>query len=475
MTVLPARVLSLTVLLAVTAFADSDADVTAPTRSLEEAQSESPGMAVARAAEVKAVGWVMSRMTQDFGWGEDTAHTVLALALANASWILDPSNLEAQLVTKQFELELVLRLWRHHEVPLTTGHLALNIMTLVALCRDPRAFHSKDLVSLLEHQDGIVDFEVAFGQLAVCSAGRKVRKRSIRTLLSIIADQRKIHSIDTLSVTLLALHCAQKRRHHDLLAYTEQAIDVLLKAQAQDGSFGGNLHTTALALQALLASDLGGSWNATLAQEYLMSHQRADGSFGGLFDTNAVLPLLVGRTLLGVGDQPCLMQPHYPRHRTPNPLYTDEINEVEFDEGEMAAGVVYERFTVEPATSVIPPPPPTMINVTYIIWIGNSAQQSFNLTLSVPVNTSFFSIMKTAAEADPRFEFSASRWANGYYIHTISGQREQKVGYWFWLLYRLTVPPVPGTKPDNKFVVGTGVQETFPSDGDYMLFWYHKI
>lgn len=54
----------------------------------------------------------MSRMDDDYGWGEDTAHTTLALALANASWALDPSNMEAQLVAKQFELELVLRLWK---------------------------------------------------------------------------------------------------------------------------------------------------------------------------------------------------------------------------------------------------------------------------------------------------------------------------------------------------------------------------
>ena len=62
----------------------------------------------------------------------------------------------------------------------------------------------------------------------------------------------------------------------------------------------------------MIASDMSGSWNATLAQEYLMSHQRPDGSFGGgLFDTNAVLPLLAGRTLLSVADQPCLMQPQH--------------------------------------------------------------------------------------------------------------------------------------------------------------------
>ncbi|KAF2349865.1 hypothetical protein FHG87_019379 [Trinorchestia longiramus] len=242
---------------------------------------------------------------------------------------------------------------------------------------------------------------------------------------------------------------------------------------------------------ALLASNLGGSWNATLAQESLMGHQRADGSFGGLFDTNAVLPLLVGRTLLGVADQPCLMQPHHPHYHNPHPLRAEggavegavegtvegaveEALRVEYVDTSAAPAGVYERYTVQPEETSTTPQP-EMINVTYIIWIGNEAQQNFNMTLTVPQNTSFFSIMKTAAEEDPRFEFSASKWANGYYIHTISGQREQKVGYWFWLLYRLTEPPVPGVKPDNKFVVGTGVQETLPEGGDYMLFWYHKI
>ncbi|KAF2351620.1 hypothetical protein FHG87_017624 [Trinorchestia longiramus] len=147
MTVLPALTLLLRLLSCTVAATDvfpglGDLD----SSPVVEEDVESPSVSLARSAEVKALGWVMNRMTADYGWGEDTAHTVLAVALANASWILDPSNLEAQLVTKQFELELVIRLWRHHEVPLTTGHLALNVMALVALCRDPRAFHSKDLV-----------------------------------------------------------------------------------------------------------------------------------------------------------------------------------------------------------------------------------------------------------------------------------------------------------------------------------------
>ena len=58
-------------------------------------------------------------------------------------------------------------------------------------------------------------------------------------------------------------------------------------------------------MQALIANDMGTAWNATKAQEYIMSHQQADGSFGNIFDTNAVLPILSGNTLLSAQKMSC--------------------------------------------------------------------------------------------------------------------------------------------------------------------------
>nr|XP_053648221.1 uncharacterized protein CG3556-like [Cherax quadricarinatus] len=409
----------------------------------------------------RAVAWVVGQRRPDWGWATDTAHTVLALRLANATWF-NPSNLEAQLVTKQLELELVLRLWKHRELPLTTGHLAVNVMALVALCRDPRAFYSKDLVAMLGHQEGEVDFEVAFAQLATCTAGHHVRKSRVRRLVDMTTDQSKIHSIDTLSVVILALHCAQHQRHRDLLLVIQQALHNLLKHQAPDGSFNANLHSTALALQAMMSSQLAGSWNATRAQEYVLSHQRPDGSFGGLFDTNAVLPLLGGRTLLDVALRKCPRVAH-------DTIDDQDAPVDEFDLPDHPA----------PVPTDLPQRPDisntTMVKLTYIIWKGNNASSNYNLTFTVPVNTTFLTVMKMAAEQDDRFVFSASHWGHGLYIHTLAGAQEQKLGYWFWLLFRMKEPPVPGTKPDNKFIVGTGVQETIVGDGDYMLFWYHQI
>ncbi|XP_069982267.1 uncharacterized protein CG3556 [Penaeus vannamei] len=422
---------------------------------------EDPVMVLPAAA--RAVQWVVSQRRADWGWGSDTAHTVLALRLANATWFA-PENLEAQLVMKQLQMELVLRLWKHKELPLSAGHLAVNVMALVALCKDPRAFYSKDLVAMVEHQEGEVDFEVAFAQLATCTAGHHVRKSRIRKLLDIISDQDKIHSVDTLSVVILALHCAQHQRRHDLRRFIDQAMATLLHQQEPDGAFNSNLHSTALALQAMMASQLAGSWNATRAQEYIMSHQRPDGSFGGLFDTNAVLPLLGGRTLLDVAIRRC------PRVEEDTVDQEDaEVDNFDAPDGEPPVPTENpDQTTPTPAAEV-------MANITYIIWKGNNATENFNLTFSVPANTSFLTVMKMAAEQDERFVFSASHWGNGFYIHTLSGAKEQKLGYWFWLFYRLPEPPVPGTKPDNKYVVGTGVQETLVRDKDIFLFWFHQI
>ncbi|XP_076036517.1 uncharacterized protein CG3556 [Oratosquilla oratoria] len=420
-------------------------------------------------AVARAVAWVEAQRHKDWGWGADTPHTIVALQLVNNSWFKE-NNLEAQLVAKQLELELVLRLWKHRELPMTIGHLAISVMALVTLCKDPRAFYGKDLIAMMEHQDAAVDFEVSFAQLAVCTAGRHVRKSHVRRLLDITTDQSKIHSVDTLSVVILALHCAQRQRRHDLRHFINEAVSTLLEQQDADGSFNSNLHSTSLALQAMITSDLSGSWNYTRGEQYVMSHQLEDGSFGDLFDTNAVLPVLGGRSYLDVMDREC------PVDNSPPTGTIDDIID-------NPADLIEEDTSMPPPVPTSPPhalenitsPTVEMVKVVYILWIGTNASMSYNKTIMVPANTTFLTVMKIAAEEDEHYEFSASRWANGYYIHTINGLKEQKVGYWFWLLFRLREPPVPGVKPDNKYIIGTGVQETIVNDGDYFLFWYHKI
>lgn len=64
--------------------------------------------------------------------------------------------------------------------------------------------------------------------------------------------------------------------------------------------------------------------------------------------------------------------------------------------------------------------------------------------------------MKIAAEADPRFEFSASIWPNGHYVHTVGGHRDQYIGFHFWLLFRIPFMPDPANPPPLIYVAPSG-------------------
>lgn len=81
------------------------------------------------------------------------------------------------------------------------------------------------------------------------------------------------------------------------------------------------------------------------------------------------------------------------------------------------------------------------------MWIGQNRSEVYAIQLTVPANSSFYEAMKIAAEADPRFEFSASVWPNGHYIHTIGGHRDQYIGFHFWLLFCMPMMPDPANPP----------------------------
>ncbi|XP_069704699.1 uncharacterized protein CG3556-like isoform X2 [Periplaneta americana] len=104
---------------------------------------------------------------------------------------------------------------------------------------------------------------------------------------------------DTLSMVLLALNCiVRDHQNRNLDHYVKKPSVGLAEQQHPDGSFG-NLHSTALAVQALEAvdSELAGNggnigpvhWNHSSAINYLVSRQAPDGSFGDVFTTTEVV------------------------------------------------------------------------------------------------------------------------------------------------------------------------------------------
>lgn len=73
--------------------------------------------------------------------------------------------------------------------PLETDRLARYILSLGALCKDPRRFYGHDLITLLQHHEPTEDDEFALATLAACSSATHVRKRQIRRLLDIASGE----------------------------------------------------------------------------------------------------------------------------------------------------------------------------------------------------------------------------------------------------------------------------------------------
>lgn len=96
------------------------------------------------------------------------------------------------------------------------------------------------------------------------------------------------------------------------------------------------------------------------------------------------------------------------------------------------------------------------VTITYTLWIGPNITENMTITIVAPRNTSFYNIMQMAMEIDPKFTFEASEWPNGHYVHTLAGYKEEPMGYYYWLLYRLPEIPDPSAPPANQLVAPVG-------------------
>lgn len=99
---------------------------------------------------------------------------------------------------------------------------------------------------------------------------------------------------------------------------------------------------------------------------------------------------------------------------------------------------------------------PVLVNVSYTLWVGSNLNETYNLTVTAPKNETFYGVMLLAAEMSPHFQFTASEWPNGHYVHTLAGYKEEPMSYHYWLLYRLPSPPEPSSPPGNQLVAPGG-------------------
>ncbi|CAL7942746.1 unnamed protein product [Xylocopa violacea] len=444
----------------------------------------------------RATAWLWSQRNKDAGWGNDTHRVLLVLRLSNLSRddnAAPAASLDLQLSSKQMELEIVLLLWRHRETGFSPVRLARYALALNAMCTDPRQFHGHDLIGTLQHHEPPTDYEFALTTLAACNAQAHVRKRQIRRLLD-IANAAQDHNVDTVAMVILALKCiAQDHRHRNIHHFVRIPSIGLAQQQRLDGSFG-DVRTTALVMQALeeAENEPADNWNRSAALAWLTNQQRADGSFDG--DVRATAEALLGvapRGLASIRTLDCgqgLAETLPPRFTS----VTTHGNGDHFLNATIAAtfgvggnnNVTAAGYngnntgnTVNDNTDgvIVSATAPVMVNVSYTLWVGSNVNETYSLTVAAPKNETFYEVMLLAAEMSPHFQFLASEWPNGHYVHTIAGYKEEPMSYHYWLLYRLTSPPDASSPPGNQLVAPGGVDDLQITEGDHYLFWYKKL
>ncbi|CAG9559314.1 unnamed protein product [Danaus chrysippus] len=428
----------------------------APTTAAWESETLNEGQAIQ-----KALQYLLNHRQSDWGWGNDTHHVMLTLQLANNTGKeIEQQGLEMQLSAKQMEIEILLMMSKHHESPPPLGRLAAYTLALGALCKDPRSFHGRDLVAALLHREPPHDLEFAYATLAACSSAAHVRRRHIRRLLD-IANAAADHSLDTISMVILALRCVvQDHRHRSLIHFVRRPMAGLARQQHPDGSFG-SLTTTALAIQALEDSDTGPGahqhWSLPAARKWLLERQSSDGGWGDAASTAAAVAALTPASLAAVRPPHCSDKLLDSRHE---PLDNNG--------GDGTLKLAYQSHSTNDSDA-------RNVSFTYTLWLGTNVTENYTLYMVAPRNISFYHVMQMAAEQEPKFKFEASEWPNGHYVHTLAGHKEEPMGYHYWLLYRLPEIPDPASPPGNQLVAPVGVDDLMVEDGEHYLFWYKKL
>ncbi|GAB0088126.1 Uncharacterized protein CG3556 [Sergentomyia squamirostris] len=430
----------------------------------------------------KALDWLKEKRDHDYGWGNDTHMVILAKELSGGRDPTDSDNhvqmisdLEDVLSVKQMEIEILESMVHHNSLPkpVNADKLARYVLALGSLCKDPKKFHSHDLVALLMRHEPTQDQEFALVTLAACSSAAHVRKKQIRRLLD-IASGGTDQSVDTVAMVLLALRCiVTDHRHRHLQHFVRRPARGLASLQGPRGSFG-SLRSTALAMQALqdLEPDPVGKWSRSAASKWILEQQNPDGGWTEepLQDGQApnvgvglTADIILAIGWKGLGAIRILQCDHVVRETNGNG-----------ENGENGDFKIAHLGTLGVIPSVEDPDAKN-VSYTYTLWVGSNVTEAFSLSLVSPKNTSFFRAMTQAADMDSRFAFEAREWPSGHYVHTLAGMKEEPRGYNYWLLYRLPELPDPANPPGNQLIAPVGVDELMVENGEHYLYWYKKL
>ncbi|XP_065299655.1 uncharacterized protein CG3556 isoform X2 [Dermacentor albipictus] len=396
------------------------------------------------ATEEEALGrarsWLKTHPCQQYkvpaGSGEAHQRT-LALALVDPAFF-DRCSVEALLHVRELQHQLLVQL------PTTAekGQLALHVLALSASCQPIRDPRGRNLAALLRKKSADPvprnRFSEALQLLALCSLGDRGRKLTDMAMANVqeLAAESPAAVMDSLAINVLAMACLTDNALGGGSAAVHDALRPLSQLQQPDGSFG-NVHTTGLVTQALVAVDPETrhlSWRRQDALNFLRRAQHRDGHFGGLLATTQVAPLLAGRTLADLAS-------HARRFCSPA------------DNG--SASALLE---------------PKEITVWYSLWVGDDATNRSSTTVWVRQNATLFDVMKAAAGKDTRFRFEYDTASSlGPYVLTLAGvPRDVETGH-FWLAHIMNFD----TGLVTPLSVGIGMHVV--KDSDHVIMWYKHV
>ncbi|KAM6115127.1 LOW QUALITY PROTEIN: cobalamin binding intrinsic factor [Pterocles gutturalis] len=323
---------------------------------------------------------------------------------------------------------------------MTSGEVALYVLTLLSSCVDPRHVHalghSVDLVSILQEKtdeemaklevDGVPGttlFSVSLDALALCLEGASGYQEPSVLLAKRLLSPESHLSWDTRAVAVLALVCTYDRTDlHDVRDLLWEALamvtNVFLDEQEKSGGVIGNIYSMGLALQALGSTGrfyAPRTWDCAQAFSVVYGHDYRQPTA-----VAQVLPALVGRSYLHAADLDCA-----------------------------ARRSVSPQLSPSPKLRTIGVPSASTITVTYSIVNKLQGQPfSFSTTVEVPPGSTLLEVMEAAKEKEPDvFSFVTKDTSWGPFvvsIHGLAGDDNDRT-YWQFLSSADPLPEGVGT------------------------------
>ncbi|XP_023234715.1 uncharacterized protein CG3556-like [Centruroides sculpturatus] len=396
----------------------------------------------------KGLSWLLRQRRSDWGWGKDTSRAIVTLRLSDS---LNFELHESQLMLKQLKLQLSGTLLTKGVENIEAYEIASYVHSLLAICSDPRNFQGYDLVELLKEKMEKTKSINAMVALAICNSNETLLSRQVRKLEeTALIIKNSPYSIDTQAYAIMALWCMENRiKSYQINSSTDETFkynrkmpsfsaitEQLTTLQNEDGSFG-NLHTTAILMHALFSVDLNVSIAkqqiVTKAINYIISQQNQDGSFGDSLATYLILPILNRKTFVDLGKLKCSMVK--PRNIT----MQEEIDSKKLSKH----------------------------RVSYFIFVGQDKDIIFNILLNVPVNSTFYDVMRLASELDNKFRFKYHDYPWGKYIYMIFGLVNDPEKRIYWQLYK---------KVDNSTIYfEQSPDKVIPEEDSVYVYWYKAL